>query len=406
MNDAEIEDSERAKGTVVEFDVRRGFGFLLPEDEEDKSKTVFCHWKEIQTDYRWPKLEEKMEVEYTPFEEKGKVRAKKITLVGGEKISAGEDSDKDYNMDKKYIGKVKFYDGRKGFGFIKPILDGDESLEWAGKTVDKEKGLYVAREEIIAESENVGLNDGMKVEFNIYHGSKGLGAGHVSAVGGGKIVYKGQKRGRDGWGGRGRGGWGGMKRMRMGGWGKGRGGRGRGAVGLDSDKAEVGLYIQNNFIGKLIGKGGETVKQIRKNSGGANIQFSDAMTRSFSNRQVVSISGDDDQVSSACTVILKKMEELSDGKHPGLTFLLPHSYCGMFIGKKGSNLKGVQEDSGVEVNVSKMPVQLPGGSVVSLAELKGETDEIEKACKKVVPMLTKIAKKVIQDQMGWGGGRW
>merc|ERR550534_1700169 len=422
MNDAEIDDNDRFTGTVVEFDARRGFGFLMPEDEEDKAKQVFCHWKDVESDDRWPRLKKKMVVEYTPVKNKGKVKATKITMVGGEKINIGEDSDKNYNMDTKYKGKVEFYDALKGFGFIKPILESDETIEWAGETLDKKKGLYVAREEIITDSTPVGLNDGMKVEFNIYHGSKGLAAGRVCAVGGGKIVYKsgGQKRRRGkGWGGRGRGGWSGMKMMRgmgmgmmggmgmgmMGGMGMGRGmfpprRGGFGAAGTDPSKIEVGLYVENNNIGPLIGKGGETVKQIRKDSGGANIQFADFNQRSFSNRQVVSILGDEDQVSSACVDIHKKLQELTDGYEPGLTFLIPNSYCGMFIGKKGSSLKEVEE-TGVKVNVTKMPVQLPGGSLVALADVKGDAEQIEEACKVVVPMLGKIAQKVIQDQMGW-----
>jgi len=402
MNDEEID--ERLTGTIVEFDARRGFGFLLPEDEEDKTKKVFCHWSEIESEDRWPQLKKQMVVEYTPLEDKGKIKATKITMVGGEKICIGEDSEKNYNMETKYKGKVKFYDARKGFGFIKP--SSKEPIEWAGETVDKEKGIYVDRQEIISDSTPVGLNDGMLVEFNIYHHSKGLAAGHVSAVGGGKIVYKSQsqKRGRDsrgGWG-NARGGWQGMKRMRMGGFPP----RGGFAAGADSDKIEIGLYVQNNHIGPLIGKGGETVKKIRKDSGGANVQFADARQRNFSNKQVVSIIGDEDQVSKACVEILKKLEELADGYQPGLTFLIPHSYCGMFIGKKGCNLKEVQEESGVKVDVTKVPVQLAGGSVVSLAQLKGDVEQIDEACKKVVPLLGNIAKKVIQDQMGYGGGRW
>merc|ERR1719499_79937 len=182
--------------------------------------------------------------------------------------------------------------------------------------------------------------------------------------------------------------------MRMGGW-----GRGRGAP-LDPDKIEVGLYIPNNYIGKLIGKGGETVKQIRIDSGGANVQFADAAQRRFANRQVVSITGDEDQVSSACVEIFKKIEEITDGYQPELIFLIPNSHCGMFIGKKGSNLKDVEE-SGVKVNVSKIPVQLPGGSLVALAEVRGSAEEMDEACKKVVPMLGKIAQKVLEDQLGW-----
>jgi len=418
MNDIEIDDSERLTGTVLEFDARRGFGFLQPEDEEDKTKKVFCHWKDIQSDDRWPRLEENMIVEYTPSENKGKVKATNITMVGGDKISIGEDSDKNYNMVTKYRGKVDFYDSFKGFGFIKPILESDETIEWEGETLDKKKGLYVAREEIITDSEPVGLNDDMEVEFNVYHGPKGLGAGCVCAVGGGKIVYKssGQKRGRDfgrwrGRGrGRGRGRWTGMKIMRGGrGMGRGRfppfppfrGGFGPGMT--DPDNIEVGLYVENNHIGPLIGKGGETVKQIRKDSGGANVQFADAAQRRFANRQVVSITGDEDQVSSACVEIFKKVEEITDGYQPELTFLIPNSHCGMFIGKKGSNLKDVEE-SGVKVNVSKIPVQLPGGSLVALAEMRGSAEEMDEACKKVVPMLGKIAQKVLEDQVGWARG--
>jgi len=404
MNDAEID--ERVTGIVVEFDARRGFGFLLPEDEEDKSKTVFCHWKEVQTDDRWPKLDAEMVVEYTPSEEKGKVKAKNITLVGGEKISLGDDSDKNYNMDTKYEGKVKFYDSSKGIGCIKPVLTSGETIEWDGETVDVEKGVFVAREEILSETDAVGLNNGMMVEFNIYKGPKGLGAGHVCALGGGKISFKGQKRRRDSgrWGGRGRGrgGWRGIKRTRMGGWGRGAGA----AAELDPDNVEVGLYIQNNFIGKLIGKGGESVKKIRVASGGANIQFSKSNQRSFSNKQIVSVTGNEEQVTNACLEILKRIVELSDGYHPGLTFLIPHSFCGMFIGKKGSNVRELQKESGVEVNVSKMPVQLPGGSVVALAELKGETEQIEDACTTVIPLLGKIAQRVIEEQMGWGNRGW
>merc|ERR1719233_1876923 len=179
---------------------------------------------------------------------------------------------------------------------------------------------------------------------------------------------------------------------------------GFGSAMTDPSKIEVGLYVENNHIGPLIGKGGETVKKIRKDSGGANVQFADARQRNFSNKQVVSITGSEDQVSNACVEILRKLEELSDNYKPALTFLVHWSYCGMFIGKKGCNLHEVQEESGAKVNVSKVPVPLASGSMVALADVRGDTEEIEKACAKVVPLLGKIAQKVIMDQMGWGGG--
>jgi len=396
MNDQK--EVERVTGTVAEFDSRRGFGFIQPEGEEDKEKRVFCHWKQVQTDDRWPKLNEKMVVEYTPVkDDKGKFKAEKITLVGGDKICLGEDSEKNYNMETKYKGKVQFYDLRKGFGFIIP--SGDEKIEWAGETVDKEKGLYVPREEIITDDEPPALNDGSEVEFNIYyHSTKGLGAGHVSALGGGKIVFKpnNEKRGR------------GLRRGGVRGQGGMRRSKPVSTRGIDPNKIEIGLYIQNAYIGRLIGKGGETVKEIRKDSGGAEIKFGDSRQRSFANRQVVSIIGDDTQVSNACIEILKKLKEFDEGGSTALCFLIPNSYCGMFIGKKGSNLKEIQEASGARVDVSKVPVQLAAGTLVALAEVWGDVTQIGEACKKIVPVLGKIAKKVIQDlSMSLKGrGRW
>jgi len=401
MNDAEVE--ERVTGTVLEFDARRGFGFIKQEGEEDESKKIFCHWKQIQTEDRWPRLTEKLVVEFIlKKDDKGKIQAMDVTMVGGDKISIGDADDKNYNMDEKYKGKVSFYDRVKGFGFITP----KEKIEWEGETVDKEKGIYVPREEIITDDEPPALNNGMEVEFNVYKSDKGLAAGHVSAVGGGKIVFKntGQKRRRDfGWGrGRGRGGYGGFKRPRF--------GPGPGPAPFqmgrfDPNEIEVGLYVYANNIGGLIGKGGETVQKMRKDSGGAKIQFADSNQRGYSDRQVVSLIGDADQVSKACFEIAKKLEELNEqsDRPSTLVFLVPNQYCGMFIGKKGSNLKEIQEECNAKVSVSNWPVQLFGGAVVSLAEVRGTVEEIGEACKKVVPLLGRIAKIVIQEQMGFAG---
>jgi len=397
MNDEEVE--ERATGTVLEFDARRGFGFILPEGEEDQTKKIFCHWKQIQTEDRWPQLTEKLVVEYIQKKDaRGKLQAMDVTMVGGDKISIGDVGNKNYNMDQKFKGKVSFYDRMKGFGFITP----DEKIEWDGETVDKEKGIYVPREEIITDNEPPALNDNMEVEFNVYKSDKGLAAGHVTAVGGGKIVVKntGQKRRRDFGFGRGRGGYGGFKRPR---WGPGPGPAAFQMGRFNPGEIEVGLYVYANNIGGLIGKGGETVQQMRKDSGGAKIQFADSSQRGYSDRQVVSLIGDADQVSKACYEMVKKLEELNEqsGRPSTLVFLVPNQYCGMFIGKKGSNLKEIQEECNARVSVSNSPVQLFGGALVSLAEVRGTVDEIGEACKKVVPLLGRIAMNVIKEQMGF-----
>jgi len=395
MNNEVVE--ERVQGTVLEFDSRRGFGFIQPVGVEDKEKRVFCHWKQLLTDDRWPQLASKMRVEYTPKkDDRGKIKAERVTMVGGGKISLGEDSNKNYNTTKKYKGKVQFYDSRKGFGFIIPILEGEGKIMWAGEIVDSKKGLYAAREEIFTDDEPPALNDGMEVEFIVYHHlTKGLGAGHISSVGGGKIVYKksaSSKWDRDRSSSRGRGPWrSGLREKRP---------PGVSIMAVNNkDEIEIGLYVENRFIGRLIGKEGESINKIRKFCGGVNVQFGDSRQKSFADRQVVSIVGNEEDVTTACVEILKKLNVLNDAGKTTLVFLVPSSYCGMFIGKKGSNLNQIQEESGAGIDVSKMPVQLAGGSLVALAEVRGSVSQIGDACGKIVPILGNIAKRLRQDQM-------
>jgi len=167
----------KTKGIVVRFDRRKGFGFIQPKKAGEKQ--VFVHWSEIVSDETWPVLQNGAEVEFVLNEkdDKGKRSAEKVSKVGGGKIKNKED-DRDIDEETIYTGTVKFFDGRKGFGFITP----DEEIEYSGQTAsnDDEGGVYVAREDIItAEDSGASLNDGTKVQFQVYKGKKALGACRV-----------------------------------------------------------------------------------------------------------------------------------------------------------------------------------------------------------------------------------
>jgi len=391
MDDEDIEDAGRLTGTVIDFNERRGFGFIRPQDAADEK--IFCHWKDVQTDDQWPQLVSDMVVEYSvKQDDNGKPRAENVTLVGGGKISVEEAmSGKKYDTSRKYTGVVKFFDLKKGFGFVLPDLASHESISWEGVTMDRERGLYIAREDIFTNDVPPALNDDSKVEFQVYHGPKGLGAGRVCDVGGGKIVFKrpgfeSQKRGRDYVDGFGFG----PKRGKplMDSW------QGFRPMAIIGDNMEVGLFVENSYVGSLIGKGGATVREMRESTG-ANIQFDDSRLQ----RRIVSLVGTTEQVQKACHEISKRLAEFEADGRPSLIFLIPDSKCGVFIGKKGSNLKEIREHSGVRVNVASNPMQLPTGALVSIAEVKGTLEEIEKAMEKVIPTLGRISQRVIQEQM-------
>merc|ERR1712083_935598 len=164
--------TNKTQGIVVRFDRRKGFGFIQPKGAGEKQ--VFVHWREIETDEQWPVLQKGAEVEFILNEkdDKGKRSAEKVTEIGGGKISNQED-DRDIDEDNIYTGTVNFFDGYKGFGFITP----DEEIEYGGETATAtdDGGVYVAREDIIiAEDSDARLNDGSKVQFQVFKNKNGF----------------------------------------------------------------------------------------------------------------------------------------------------------------------------------------------------------------------------------------
>jgi len=383
--------TNKHKGKVVEFKSRNGFGFVQPEDSDVGDK-LFVHWKEIQTDDQWPCLKAGMEVEFQVKEANGKKQCVEVTAVGGAKIHVGEDESKKYNMDQKYTGKVKFFDTKKGFGFITP--DPDTNIEWEGKTVKKEEGIYVPREEIITDDEPPAMNEGCHVEFNVYSGERGLGAGKVCMVGGGKIEYKPEND---------------RKRRRTYAPNRRRIPMMPPMPGGADNLIEAGIHVENKYVGGLIGKGGEVAKQLRSETG-ARIQFGDSRLGQGANaKRVLSIIGDESQVTKACIAVGSKIAEIAEnGDQQKLVFLVPDAYCGMFIGKGGSFLKQIREKE-IKIHVSDQPVALPAASMVSTASVFGPAEKIAEAVKLIVPKLGQISRRVRQDQLAmqfpWGLGQ-
>jgi len=164
----------KVKGTVVRFFRGRGFGFIKPEEGGDE---VFVHWEDLVTDDHWPFVEKGTEVEFlTADGEEGKPAAKEVTLANGEKIPIFTKpyEDREVNEEETFKGAVKFFDGRKGFGFLKP----DEDITWQDATSGL--GLFFSRDALLATNPGKGMvlrvGSGLRVSFKIYKDKKGLGA--------------------------------------------------------------------------------------------------------------------------------------------------------------------------------------------------------------------------------------
>jgi len=227
-----IDESVRFKGTVKDFNARRGFGYIIPEGKGEDDK-VFAHWRQIESSDEWPQLKEGQVVEYYLGKKENAKRksqkqfAAKITLEGGNPVTVS--IERNYpNRQQRFSGTVKFFDARKGFGFIKA----KEDFSFDGTDFKAgEAKIYIAREDIKTDADIApNLKDDAEVEFTLYKtdnaSSKGskYGAGDVTKSGGGVFSEDDFATKRTGWpkrrfknfGGKGKGGgWGKMKGMNM-----------------------------------------------------------------------------------------------------------------------------------------------------------------------------------------------
>merc|ERR1719193_584012 len=102
--------------------------------------------------------------------------SKEVTLADGEEIPAFTKpyEDREVNEDEVFMGAIKFFDGRKGFGFVEP----DQEISWG--EVNSGEGLFFKRDSFITVNAGKGMMlkipDGMRVSFKVYKDKKGLGA--------------------------------------------------------------------------------------------------------------------------------------------------------------------------------------------------------------------------------------
>jgi len=181
---------------------------------------------------------------------------------------------------------------------------------------------------------------------------------------------------------------------------------------------ELGLLVRKHWVGGLIGKKGKTIWMIRDKSSGANIDFGNddlIIDRSKDSKWqqspwpehdkekycVCAISGSKDQASAAAIAIAEQLAKSAQSSDYRLEFLVPESYIGAFIGKKGANLKQMKGDAGngVSINIRDEPLSL-GDNQVSLCTLFGPCEAMEETIQRTARWLGDISIRVQMDRDG------
>jgi len=183
-----------------------------------------------------------------------------------------------------------------------------------------------------------------------------------------------------------------------------------------SKSVELGLLIRKHWVGGLIGKKGKTIWMIRDKSNGANIDFgNDDIIIDRSNDKkweqspwpengqekynVCAISGLKDQAAEAAKAIAEHMAKSAQSPKFRLEFLIPNSYVGVFIGKKGANLKKIKgaESDGISINIRGEPILL-GNNKVTICTLFGPAETMPKAIERTAKWLGEISIKVVDER--------
>jgi len=152
------------------------------------------------------------------------------------------------------------------------------------------------------------------------------------------------------------------------------------------------IQVQAELVGMLIGKGGEVVKQLSKESG-ARIEISKSGTETNGERTVY-LSGQAENVERAKQLIddtLSKAREKSGMNNPNAHVMkVPHEMVGMLIGKGGETIKKLKRESGARIDISKEPTE---GTNINdrLVHISGPPECVEYARRMVDDMLGREA---------------
>jgi len=143
------------------------------------------------------------------------------------------------------------------------------------------------------------------------------------------------------------------------------------------ETVEVSLLVQSSLMGQVIGKGGETIKSIREESGAS--VYTSKLLQNVGVR-TATLSGTIEHVCTAIRMII----DLVAKDNPAVTLLAEYKNLGGLIGKKGANIKQVREESGARIFITKECI---GNSTQKEIQISGDYESVTKAIETVVSYL-------------------
>ena len=150
------------------------------------------------------------------------------------------------------------------------------------------------------------------------------------------------------------------------------------------------ILIPGNLASKIIGKGGEVIQAIRKETGAIIDLIQDGPEPELAFEKLLRIMGTVDNVENA-----RWRVEQFLGVAVKQRISIPSDKVGILIGEGGNTLRMIRSVSGANVFVDPKP---PHGAKERIVIITGNNEEVVEAARKLVEKFTKQKEKVRQPQ--------
>ncbi|CAK5008976.1 unnamed protein product [Meloidogyne enterolobii] len=175
----------------------------------------------------------------------------------------------------------------------------------------------------------------------------------------------------------------------------------------ESDTVQIKVLIPSAAVGALIGKGGETMRNL-KNDTGCRVQMS--KNQEFYHGTTERICFVKGKISSAMIVmgaILEKIQEKVEGHHPSdpfdlkglqrtneMKFIVPNTSAGMVIGKNGTSIKEIRETTTANIQIyPKAGTEEAKMSLERVITIGHETNDV------LMSAMQKVLERVCADPL-------
>ncbi|CAH8358961.1 unnamed protein product [Eruca vesicaria subsp. sativa] len=161
----------------------------------------------------------------------------------------------------------------------------------------------------------------------------------------------------------------------------------------------VKVLCSSSNIGRVIGKGGSTIKGIRQASG-SHIEINDSRARVNHDEDCVIIvtskESPDDLKSMAVEAVLLLQEKINDDdeEKPKMQLLVPSKVIGCIIGKSGSIISEIRKKTNANIHISKENNKCADPND-ELVEISGEASNVRDA---LIQIVLRLRDDVLRDR--------